>query len=103
MARFRCFIAGENFPGAVVNRPGERMGFYTTRVVEAVSPGDAERVALRLLRNDPIFRIDEDMPEAALARISFELIAEVHDATSFREDASWFPMEDNEIDDVPFG
>ena len=37
MAWFRLFIAGENFPGALVNRPGERMGFYTTRVVEAES------------------------------------------------------------------
>ena len=96
-------VAGENFPGALVNRPGERMGFYTTRIVEAVSPGDAERVVLRLLRDDPFLRIDEHMPEADLARISFELIDEVDSAMSCPEDVSWFPMEDNEIDDVPFG
>lgn len=103
MARFRCFVAGEDFPGALVNRPGERMGFYTTRIVEAVSPGDAERVVLKMLRNDPIFRIDAEMPEAELARISFELIDEVDSTMVCREDASWFPMEDNVIDDVPFG
>ena len=103
MAWFRLFIAGENFPGILVNRPGERMGFYTTRVVEAVSPGDAERAALRQMRKDPRFRIDEDMPEAELARISFELIDEVGAGTILLDDASWFPMEDNIVDDVPFG
>jgi len=103
VAWFRCFVVGENFPDALVNRPGVRMGFYTTRVVEASSPGHAERVVLALLRNDPDFRIDEDMPEADLARISLELIDEVGRDTVLRQDAAWFPMEDNEIDDVPFG
>lgn len=103
MAWFRLFVAGENFPGALVRRPGERMGFYLTKVVEAVSPGDAERAVLRQLRNDPRFRIEEGMPETELARISFELIDEVGEGTVLLDEASWFPMEDNIVDDVPFG
>jgi hypothetical protein len=51
MPTYSCFIRGENFPLRVDGRI-KPMGFYTTRLVEAPSPDEAEFVALRLLRKE---------------------------------------------------
>ena len=52
MAWFRCFICGENFPGALAGISG-LVGFYTTRFVEAIDHDDAEARVLELLRGEP--------------------------------------------------
>lgn len=53
MKRFKVLVCGENFlvwsEGAV-----KRMGFYTTRFVEAADEEEAESVALETLRQEPV-------------------------------------------------
>lgn len=107
MKWFRCFIAGENFPGWLINYHEGRVGFYTTRWVEAGSKPEAEVAALRKLRADPDFQIDPDLPDAALARVTFEAIEEIPAPISYIEEVSWFPMDDAAVsaaagNDVPF-
>ena len=51
MAWYQCRIRGENFPGILLGKK-EPIGFYTTRVVEAESPQDAEVKALAELKGD---------------------------------------------------
>jgi hypothetical protein len=52
MRKFRVFIRGEHF---LLNLDGERrkVGFYTTRFVEAPDEREAELAAIEILRNDP--------------------------------------------------
>jgi hypothetical protein len=52
MRKFRVFVRGEHF---LINLDGERrrVGFYTTRFVEAADENAAELAAIDLLRNDP--------------------------------------------------
>ena len=107
MKWFRCFIAGENFPGWLINYHEGRVGFYTTRWVEAESKLHAEMVALHKLRADPDFQIDPSLPEAQRARVTFEVIEEIPPPISYIEDVSWFPMTDAAVNaaagnDVPF-
>jgi hypothetical protein len=49
---YRVLINGENFH---LTTSGDRrkMGFFTTRYVEAVDPEEAERLALELIKSDP--------------------------------------------------
>ena len=55
MPVYRCFIRGENFPGALI---GERwpIGFYTTRFVVAESAPDAQYLAGDLVTADASLR-----------------------------------------------
>lgn len=49
MKKFRVLLSGENF---LMNQEGavKRFGFYTTRFVEALDKGEAERFAIESLR-----------------------------------------------------
>ena len=51
MAYFRVLLNGENFWLNMEGRP-RRMGFLTTRFVEAKTPDDAELAAVDLLRSE---------------------------------------------------
>jgi len=55
MPLFRCFVRGENF---LTNDGGvpKRIGFYTTRWVDAASPEDAELLVVTMLREEPLLQ-----------------------------------------------
>jgi hypothetical protein len=52
MKKFRIFVRGENF---LINLDGvnQKLGFYTTRFVEADDEEAAEYAVMDLLRSDP--------------------------------------------------
>jgi hypothetical protein len=75
MALFRCFILGENFPGALLGK-AEPVGFYTTRFVEASSESEAETLALDALRSEDAFNLPADV-RSEDAKVYFESIEEV--------------------------
>jgi hypothetical protein len=47
---YRVLLNGENFR---FEQGGKRIGFYTTRFVQASSPEEAELAAVQELRNEP--------------------------------------------------
>ena len=55
MKTFRVFLRGENFLLTFDGRQ-TRLGFYTTRFVQANNPEGAELIAVDLLRNDKTLR-----------------------------------------------
>jgi hypothetical protein len=55
MKHFRVFLRGENFL-LTVDGQQTRMGFYTTRFVQANNPEGAKLLAVDLLRNDKKLR-----------------------------------------------
>ncbi|WP_168076830.1 hypothetical protein [Caulobacter sp. SSI4214] len=90
MPWFKCFIEGENFPGALIGK-SHPVGFYATRWVEASSTDEAELVALDLLRTEPIFDIPvEQRPKNA--RVYFTEIVETHGPGSPNAGATWYVM-----------
>ena len=48
---YRVLINGENFH-LTASGDMRKMGFYTTRHFEAVDPEEAERLAIKLIKND---------------------------------------------------
>lgn len=71
MPRFRVMLNGQNFllareQGAV------RMGFFTSRFVEAATPDEAQVLAVQTIRDDPKFAgivlNDEADPPTILAK-----------------------------------
>jgi hypothetical protein len=52
---YRVLLNGRNFTLKVDGHP-ERMGFYTTRFVEASGTEEAENRAVELIRDDPTLR-----------------------------------------------
>jgi hypothetical protein len=55
MKKYRLLLNGRNFLMRVDGRL-ERSGFYTTRIVTASSPEEAEKLAIDLIRNDSSLR-----------------------------------------------
>jgi hypothetical protein len=55
MKNYRVFVRGENF---LINVDGcvKKLGFYTTRFVEANDEREAEENAISILRKDPKLR-----------------------------------------------
>lgn len=51
MRKYRVLLRGENF-FLRVSEEVKRMGFYTTRFIEATDEGQAEQQAVELLRGD---------------------------------------------------
>lgn len=49
MKKYRVFINGQNFLLNFDDRV-QKMGFYTTRFVEAATPEDAEQAAIQMMR-----------------------------------------------------
>lgn len=77
---FRCFVHGENFPGAILSLP-YAFGFYTTRYIAAVDAKAAEMAVLELLRNEPTLQMPPDLEKPTEARVFFERIEEVPNDT----------------------
>lgn len=76
MKWFKCFIAGENFPGALANEK-KRVGFYVTRFVEADSPQEAEQASLSNLKNEERLKLPEEVKPDNDAKVYFEGIEEI--------------------------
>jgi hypothetical protein len=76
MPWYKCFIAGENFPGAIIGE-SNTIGFYTTRFVEAKSPEEAETRALANLKNEQTFSLPPGVARPSNAKVYFENIEEV--------------------------
>jgi hypothetical protein len=76
MSWYKCFIVGENFPGAIFGE-SKPIGFYTTRFVEANSPEEAETKALANLKNEQTFSLPPGVARASNAKVYFENIEEV--------------------------
>lgn len=76
MAWFRCFIRGENFPGALIGEPG-LVGFYITRFIEAANPGEAESLVVQQLRAEPRLAPPDGHRPSGMARVYFEEITEL--------------------------
>jgi hypothetical protein len=90
MPWFKCFIEGENFPGALIGGD-QPVGFYATRWVEAPSPDEAEVVALDALRREPVFDIPvEQRPKDA--RVYFTEIVETQGPEGPNSGATWYVM-----------
>ncbi len=51
MPWYRCFIVGENFPGAIIDELSP-IGFHATRFVEADRPEEAETKVLANLSDE---------------------------------------------------
>lgn len=73
---YRVFLNGQNF---LINFDGEikKVGFYTTRFVEADSMEKAEENAIEVLRNDKflasaVFNKQNDSPAVFVEKISIE-------------------------------
>lgn len=52
MPWYMLSITGANFPGEILSQE-EPIGFYTTRMVQAASPEEAEILGVDNLRKDP--------------------------------------------------
>jgi hypothetical protein len=92
---YQCSIRGENFPGELISSKGS-YGFYTTRWVEAASPEEAERVALALLKGEPIFQVrSPKLREQYKVTVYFEKIEPVGPSKRGRVNggATWFKMD----------
>jgi len=79
MPRYKCYICGENFPGALVGESNP-VGFYVTRFVEAISREEAEMQALARLKNEQRLSLPQGMERPKNARLHFENIEEVEHA-----------------------
>lgn len=94
MAWYRVFACGEDFP-VIIEREVVVAGFYTTRYVEADSPGEAEALCSELLFDDP----DLETPpgyEDIQPRIMIEECELVAAPVDIDNNFSFFPMEEDE-------
>jgi hypothetical protein len=96
MAWFRLFACGEDFP-VIIDGNVEIVGFYTTRYVEAETPGEAEAIASELLFADedlqPPPGYDEYQP-----RLVFEEVEQVPEPVDIDDNFSFFPMDEEDED-----
>ncbi len=76
MPIYRCLVLGENF---LLEIDGElqRLGFQTTRWVEADDPEAAELAVLDVLRREDAFNRPGPDYEGPAATVSFEQIDEI--------------------------
>lgn len=79
MKWYKCFVAGENFPGELV---GEDclVGFYTTRFVQAENTESAEMLGLELLRAEDSLQLPDGVTPLDSAKVYFEEIDEVDES-----------------------
>ncbi len=71
MKWFKCFVAGENFPGELINED-HTVGFDTTRFVQAESAEKAEIIVLAKLKREESLRLPADVSPSAEAKVYFE-------------------------------
>ena len=79
MPKFRCVVKGENFPGSLIGEHGRRVGFYTTRWVEAPDANEAEMRVLAMLRDDETFARTAASERSPDATVFFESIDEMEE------------------------
>jgi hypothetical protein len=94
LAWFKCFIRGENFPGALAGISG-LVGFYTTRFVEAADASEAEAHALDELRGEPRLSPPPGYQPTGIAKVFFEEISELP-GSKVRDPQPgfvWYPMD----------
>ena len=91
---YKCFIAGENFPGALVGEDS-LVGFFVTRFVQAESAEDAEHAGFCTLKDEDSLKLPEGISPPAAAKVYFEKIEEVDegDVPSVPPGFSFFPMQ----------
>jgi hypothetical protein len=77
MAWFKCFIHGQDFPGRLLGKRGT-VGFYTTRVVQAKTPKDAELKAVQLLKRHHSLKVSRIF-KTGKAKVFFESVDEIPD------------------------
>ncbi len=96
MGRYRVMLNGKNFWMKVDDEP-QRLGFYTTRFVEAPNSDQARQHALRLVREDPklagmVLNESSDPPMLSVGEIeeveSFEEFESVPPGFTFYPDES---------------
>jgi hypothetical protein len=94
LAWFRCFVRGENFPGALAGISG-LVGFYMTRFVEAADANEAEGRTLDLLRGEPRLSSPPGCQPTGIAQVFFEEIHELPDSKVPDPEPGfvWYPMD----------
>ena len=75
MPLFRCLIRGEYFPDELIGLTAA-VGFHATRLVDAQSAQEAERISVAALREDSALTVSEE-PRVKNAKVYFESIEEV--------------------------
>lgn len=94
MPHWKVFLNGKNF-WLLVDGKAQRLGFYTTRIVEAVDERAAELTAVQLLRDDPTLQdLLNDRSDPPM--IYVEEITEVcaPDAESSKQGRAWYVEQD---------
>lgn len=76
MPCYKCFIAGENFPGELIGE-SKAIGFYTTLYVEANNLEAAEALALTNLKNEKRLTLPPNVVHPNNAKVFFESIEEI--------------------------
>jgi len=97
MAWFRLFACGEDFP-VIIDGNVEVVGFYTTRYIEAPTPGEAEAIASELLFDDEDLRPPPGDWSDLQPRIVFEEVEQVAEPLDINDGFNFFPMEEDEED-----
>jgi len=94
MPWFKCFVAGHNFPGNLVDE-SLPVGFYTTCFVEASSLDTAEAEALKSLRKDKRLKLPKGLIPPIDAKVFIEEIIEIpaQEVPHQREGFVWYVME----------
>ncbi len=96
MPIFRCFVRGENFLTKEDGVP-KRIGFYTTRWVDANSPEDAEMLVVAMLREEPLLQrpdwYDGIGPKAAVYVEEIDMVESEEHGVNLG--LAFFPEEDN--------
>ncbi|WP_428384775.1 hypothetical protein [Nevskia ramosa] len=91
---FKCFLAGHNFPGLLVNE-SQPVGFYTTRFVKASSLELAKSEVLRVVGKDKRLRLPEGMimPPEAVLLIEEIVEIEISDTRQNEDGFVWYEMD----------
>ena len=94
MTHYRVFLRGENFQMEVAGK-STRMGFFTTRFVQANNRDGAELLAVDLIRNDRWLKGAVSNPRTDSPRIFAEEIEAVEGAgvPDVGSGFSFFPMD----------
>lgn len=98
MPWFRLFALGEDFP-VIIDNNVEVVGFYTTRYIEAETPGEAEALASELLFEDEDLQPPPGDWSDLQSRIVFEETVQVAEPVDIDDNFSFFPMDESDEDD----
>lgn len=95
MPPYRCSLHGTDF--VYPDEPAKnRIGFYTTRWVEADSPETAEIMAVDVIRQDSYWKHLQSFTTAPLPTIYVEEIVEVKNVTGPNKGYTFYRVDPNE-------